>query len=208
MTHQVLDRVQELITAASIGTGALTLNGANTRMRSFSGAGFADGETFLGLIEHSAGSEWEIAVCTYHSGSPGNVTRATPLLSSTGSAIAFSAGIKTVSLIAMGGPSIRKARAVTSGTSTAMTALDFELILNKTVSAAHAVTLPPSPVLGQECVVSDGKGDLDLDGGGTISITVTGPAAETINGSASHVLQAAYQSTRYRFNGTGWNIVA
>lgn len=96
MTHRKLDRVQETTTSA--GSGALNLAGATTRMLSFSAAGLADGDTFWGLIEHSTAAEWEIALCTFHVA--GNITRAAPLKSSTGSAISFSAGTKTISLIA------------------------------------------------------------------------------------------------------------
>lgn len=95
MSHRVLDRVQE--TTTSTGTGALVLAGAVTRMQSFSVAGMANGDTFWGLIEHASANEWEIALCTWATG--GIVTRAAPLKSSTGSAVAFSAGTKTVSLI-------------------------------------------------------------------------------------------------------------
>ncbi len=95
MTHRILDRVQE--TTTSTGSGALTLAGATSRMLGLSAAGFANGDTFWGLIEHATAAEWEIALCTY---SAGAITRAAPLKSSTGSVVSFSAGTKTVSLVA------------------------------------------------------------------------------------------------------------
>jgi hypothetical protein len=104
MTHRVLDRVQE--TTTSTGTGALTLAGAVTKMLSFSGAGLADGDTFWGLIEHATANEWEITLCTFHSA--GNVTRATPRKSSTGAAVAFSAGTKTISLVSLALAGVRE----------------------------------------------------------------------------------------------------
>ena len=98
MAHQVLDRVQE--TTTSTGSGSLALGGAVSKMLTFSAAGLANGDTFWGLIEHSTAAEWEIALCTFASASSGSITRATPLKSSTGSAVAFSAGTKTISLVA------------------------------------------------------------------------------------------------------------
>lgn len=99
MTHRVLDRVQE--TTNTTGAGALVLAGATSKMLSFSAAGLSNGDTFWGLIEHADAAEWEIALCTYVSAG-GSITRATPLKSSTGAAVAFSAGTKTISLIAPG----------------------------------------------------------------------------------------------------------
>ncbi|WP_319798331.1 hypothetical protein [Nitrobacter sp.] len=98
MTHRILDRVQETTTAT--GAAALALAGPVTRMRSFVAAGFADGDTFWGLIEHTTAAEAELALCTYKSA--GNyITRATPpLWSTTGSTVNFSAGTKTISLVA------------------------------------------------------------------------------------------------------------
>lgn len=95
MAHKILDRVQE--TTTSTGSGALTLAGATTRMLSFSAAGLIAGDTFWGLIEHASATEWEIALCTYNGST---ITRAAPLKSSTGAAVAFSAGTKTISLVA------------------------------------------------------------------------------------------------------------
>ena len=98
MAHRILDRVQE--TTTSTGTGGLTLAGATSRMLSLSGAGFANGDTFWGLIEHATAVEWEIALCTYTSAGAGSIARAAPLKSSTGAAVSFSAGTKTISLVA------------------------------------------------------------------------------------------------------------
>ena len=84
MAHRILDRVQE--TTLGTGTGALTLAGATTRMLGLSAAGFANGDTFWGLIEHATAAEWEIALCTF---SAGAITRATPLKSSTGATVSF-----------------------------------------------------------------------------------------------------------------------
>lgn len=97
MAHRILDRVQQAST--STGTGSLALTGTVSKMRSFSAAGLANGDTFWGLIEHETAAEWELALCTYSSAAGGSITRATPLSSSTGSAVNFSAGNKYISLV-------------------------------------------------------------------------------------------------------------
>lgn len=98
MSHRILDRVQQ--TTTSTGTGALSLTGTVSKMRSLSAAGMANGDTFWGLIEHDTATEWELALCTYSSAGGGSITRGTPLASSTGSAVSFSAGTKYISLVA------------------------------------------------------------------------------------------------------------
>ena len=136
MAIRFLYRVQE--TTTGTGTGALNLGGAATKMLSFSGAGFSDGDTFWGLIEHATASEWEIALCTYHAGAPGNITRATPIKSSTGSAVSFSAGTKSISLIQMAGSALEavSSPAISAGTLTLdlAGAQNFTAALNANVS--------------------------------------------------------------------------
>ena len=97
-------------------------------------------------------------------------------------------------------------RTITVGSTVVMTSEDYEVIICKTVSGATAVSLPPSPVNGQTCRVSDGKGDLAI---GSNEITVTDPAGKLINGSSSLVMRAPYQSTQFRFNATAdkWNTI-
>lgn len=97
MAHRLLDRVQE--TTTSTGSGSLALAGAVTKMLGFAAAGCSNGDTFWGLIEHATAAEWEIALCTFASAGSGSITRATPLKSSTGSAVVFSAGTKTISIV-------------------------------------------------------------------------------------------------------------
>jgi hypothetical protein len=96
MAHRIVDRVQQ--TTSSTGTGALLLDGTVTKMLTFLGAGFTDGDTFRGLIENQASgvTEWEISICTYAAGA---ITRTTFLKSSTGATVNFSAGTKTVTLV-------------------------------------------------------------------------------------------------------------
>jgi hypothetical protein len=184
MTHRILDRAQE--TTTSSGPGALNLAGATTRMLSFAEAGLSDGDTFLGLIEHLTAAEFELALCTFHAGTPNYITRATPRRSSTGtSTVDFSTGTKTVSLVDLAGIRHHACRVEKSGTSTEMADNDCVVVIKKTVGAAHAVSLPANPVPDQEVCVIDGKGDA-----GTNNITVTDPNGYLINGEASLVLSS------------------
>lgn len=97
MAHRNAERVQQVST--STGTGALTFSGTVAKMRSFAAAGFVNGDTFWGLIEHETAAEWEVALCTYSSAGAGSITRAAPSASSTGSAVNFSAGNKYISVV-------------------------------------------------------------------------------------------------------------
>jgi hypothetical protein len=102
MAHYKFDLVQE--TSTSTGTGALTLAGAVTRRKAFS-AVLSNADTCYVLIESASAAEWEICLATYNSG--GNtLSRGTVLASSTGSAVSFSAGTKTISLVAPAAKSI------------------------------------------------------------------------------------------------------
>lgn len=200
MAHWVLNRVQE--TTISTGTGALTLAGAASKMLGFVASGVANGDTFLGLIEHATAAEWELAVCTYNSAGTTVTRAATPLKSSTGSAVSFSAGTKTISIVEMSAPRVHPFRLIVAGASTTMTAADFEVCIDTAaIAAAHAVTLPPNPVPGQTVLVSDGTGSC-----ATYNITVS-PAAGLINGAANQVMVANYQKVLFRYSGTKWNII-
>jgi hypothetical protein len=97
------------------------------------------------------------------------------------------------------GKQTRPCRAVTAAGAIAMAASDHEIIVNKTVGAATAVTLPPAPTLGQVVIVSDGKGDA-----GTNTITITA-ASGTINGAANVTIHVNWGAVKLRYSGTQWN---
>ena len=103
MAHVKLDRVQE--TTTGTGTGALTMAGAVSKFRAYS-AVLANGDTCFCLIENASAAEWEVSLCTYASG--GNtLTRSSAYASSNGgSLVNFSAGTKTVSLVAPASKSV------------------------------------------------------------------------------------------------------
>lgn len=95
MAYQKFDLVQE--TSTSTGTGAMALGGAVTRRRTFS-AVMSNGDTCYVLIEHGSAAEWEICLATYNT-SGNTLSRGTVAASSTGSAVSFSAGSKTITLV-------------------------------------------------------------------------------------------------------------
>lgn len=100
MAHRKLDRVQQTTTWG--GTGGLVLNGAPPeRMRSFASV-MSDGDTCWVLIEHQTANEFEISFATYSAGALSR-SFAAGSVSSTGNLVNFSAGTKTVSLIAPAG---------------------------------------------------------------------------------------------------------
>ncbi len=99
------------------------------------------------------------------------------------------------------GPLILPSRVATAAGTTTMSGTDFEVIINKTIAAANAVTLPATPVLGQLARVSDGKGDAF-----TNNITIS-PAAGNINGATTAVMNTNYGCFTFRYSGTEWNIV-
>ncbi len=100
MAHRKLDRVQQ--TTTWTGVGGLALDGpAPARMRTFADT-LSNGDTCWVLIEHQTAAEWEISLATYNAGA---ITRFFALgsTSTTGGLVNFSAGWKTVSLIAPAG---------------------------------------------------------------------------------------------------------
>jgi hypothetical protein len=80
-------------------------------------------------------------------------------------------------------------------------ATDCIVIINKATGAATGVTLPSSPATGRTVTIKDGKGDA-----ATNNITIT-PAAGTIDGAATLVLDQPYEAYSVVYNGSQWNIV-
>jgi hypothetical protein len=198
MAHRIPERTQQ--TTTSIGTGALLLTGSVDKMLSFAGAGFMDGDTFAGLIESSTAAEWEIALCTFHAGTPNYITRAAPVASSTGSAVAFSdaTSTKTISVVALGPSRQDATRRIDSGSTTNLLPTDHNVVIDKTIAGAHAVVIPSRAALmpGQEFLIVDGKGDAE-----THNITITDEDGAGINGVASIVMSSNYERQRVLFDG-------
>lgn len=97
MSHKVFDLAQQLTT--STGTGALALGAVPAGCIGFADQGAVAADTFWGCIRHTTANEVEVTLCTIVG--DGTITRAaTPLASTTGAKIAFSAGTKTISCVA------------------------------------------------------------------------------------------------------------
>ena len=75
------------------------------------------------------------------------------------------------------------------------------VIVNKTVGGPITVIPPPAPILGQQLIIKDGKGDAN-----TNNITITS-SGTTIDGNSSILITHSYQSFTILYNGTEWNIV-
>lgn len=103
MAHRIFDLAQQLTT--SIGTGALTLGAVPAGCIGFADQGAAASDTFWGCIRHQTANEAEVTLCTVVG--DGTITRAaTPLISTTGAKIVFSAGTKTITCVAPGSKSV------------------------------------------------------------------------------------------------------
>ena len=89
-------------------------------------------------------------------------------------------------------------RVVTAAGAVTVAATDDVVVVNKTVGAATVANLPAG-VTGRRFVIKDGKGDA-----ATNNITIT-PAAGTIDGAATLVINANYGQATLVYNGTQWN---
>lgn len=85
-------------------------------------------------------------------------------------------------------------RVITSGASATFGANDELLAINKTTGSATAVAGPATPVIGQNYILKDAKGDA-----ATNNITFTPGSGVTIDGASSYVLTVPYQSIQFRY---------
>jgi hypothetical protein len=104
-------------------------------------------------------------------------------------------------ILSTGSGQISKVRVVTAAGAVTVATSDYIIVVNKTSGAATAANLPSSPVTGTTFIIKDGKGDA-----GTNNITIT-PAAGTIDGAATHVMNSNYESKTVFYNGTEWNVI-
>lgn len=80
-------------------------------------------------------------------------------------------------------------------------AADSVVIMNKTVGAASAVTLPASPNTGRVIIVKDGKGDAAAN-----NITISGNG-KNIDGAATLVISTNFGVSRLVYNSAQWNVI-
>lgn len=92
-------------------------------------------------------------------------------------------------------------RVATTSPVTVASATDTVVVTDLSVAGAVAVNLPAG-VTGQCFFVADGKGDAN-----TNNITIT-PAAGTINGAATYVINKARAGVLLGYNGTSWTVLS
>jgi hypothetical protein len=127
-----------------------------------------------------------------------------PLTAETQSRIRFAlasnpAGAELINAITL--PLFDPGNTVYTGTGNfVMAGSQIVAFVKKGTGAATQVTLPASPTASQLAVVIDAKGDA-----ATNNITIV-PAAGTIDGAASVLIQTNYGAISFIYNGTEWNV--
>jgi hypothetical protein len=91
-------------------------------------------------------------------------------------------------------------RVVTAAGAVTVATTDDIVIINKTVGAATVANLPAG-VPGRRFTIKDGKGDAAAN-----NITIT-PAAGTIDGAATLIINTNFGRATVAYNGTQWNQV-
>ena len=130
MAHSKFDLVQE--TSTSTGATTMALAGAVTRRRRF-GDVLANADTCYVFIEHASAAEWQICLATWNTGH--SLTLGAVLASSTGVAVTFSAGTKTISIVAPAAKSV-----VENNTGDVSITRDAAIGRNATVAGTLGVT--------------------------------------------------------------------
>ena len=132
---------------------------------------------------------------------PGSALGGTELFEMVQSAATFSTTTAAIKTYVLGsGNVVATVRVVTAAGAVTVATTDYVVVVNKTVGAATTVNLPAG-VLGQTFVIKDGKGDAAAN-----NITLT-PAAGTIDGAATYVMNTNYQSTTLIYNGASWSVI-
>lgn len=134
-------------TTTTTGTGTLTLIAPSTGFRSI-GAAIGTGNSSWFVCDNGAG-EWEIFEGTVTVGAPDTLTRTTVLDSSTGSAVNFSAGTKTVALLIPSEKAVTQDRAENLKAKTMAASGALDAVTYTIFSALFGSTAAASPFVGQ-----------------------------------------------------------
>ena len=220
MAYQINNNVRESSTTS--GTGAFTLNGAVRGYQSFL-SGIGSGNTTQYLAIDGSNTTWELGIGVVGLGtltrqsiiktSVGN----TALVNFSGEYLSIYSGIPSALAQYLGitggsggggggsGTGLPTPRTLTSGTTDTAASLDF-VIWNSSTASAKTESFPvlSSGATGYITVV-DGKGDANTN---PITIQIAGSStANTINGQATFIINTAYQSQSFAFDGVS-NYVA
>jgi hypothetical protein len=176
------------------GTGTLVLNAAETNARSFNAAFGASSRRILYMIQFATG--YEFGLGDFDGGSPGNLTRATVLASSNANAlVTLAAGTKDV--FAVFDPAAREVISISATATLALADLGNSVVF----SGASAATLNLPAI----ATVPTGSGWM-IRNAGTAALTIDPNGAETINGTATLVLQAG-QAAFIFDGGAAWECI-
>jgi hypothetical protein len=94
---------------------------------------------------------------------------------------------------------------VTSGTTVSLADENRRVVIVKTIGSPTTVNLPTGPILGQEVMIKDGKGDA---GNPLFNVIDIVPASgTTIDGFGTVRIRTKYQAYTLMWNGTEWNII-
>lgn len=99
-------------------------------------------------------------------------------------------------------PNVVTPTIMVTGSSINLPDANVRLIVSKASGSPTQVNLPSNPVLGQEVLVKDGKGDSN-----TNHITVLPASGVTVDGLTGVLLTQNYQSYTFLYNGTEWNVI-
>jgi len=184
MAHRIFDLAQQLTTGT--GTGALALGAVPAGCIGFADQGAVAGDTFWGCIRHQTANEVEVTLCTIVG--DGTITRAaTPLISTTGARIAFSAGTKTITCVA---PASKSVTADANG--------QFSFPLPIVAKGVREIVVPAAIVAGAVAL------DLNLGGVFTIAVNANITSIDIQNEAAGFGHSFTVQFTA---NGTGYSQV-
>jgi hypothetical protein len=209
---------------ANGGTGASTLAGANIPVTNAANTWTGAAQIFGAGINHNGGTfqlngtrltqigngyftsyGQNLRFRTNDNGTPfdsyfetGNVGIG---MSSGAGALLDVAGTGRIQGIATTGSGVVRASRVATASPVTVATSDHYVFTKLTVAGAVAVNLPSSPTTGQVFIIKDAKGDA-----GANNVTIT-PAAGTIDGAASYVLNVNYGSVTLIYNGTEWSVI-